>query len=557
MKNQSSQPLQLSDSKTAWVEQTLASMSDRQKIGQLFCPYLMHETLTAQQQIEEYAVRVRNEIGEYAPAGYYLNRYYLGATPLLIDLMQLHSEIPMFIGADMESGAGGGFGGVIAPCLSVFPPAMAIGATGFEPYAYLTAYHTAVEAKAIGVNWVFAPVMDVNINPVNPIINTRSYSGDPECVAAMAQQAIRGLHKGGVISCGKHFPGHGDTSLDTHLVLDVIEADRERLDSVELLPYRRAIEQGELPAIMTSHISVPALDPGEKRPATVSPPIITGLLRVEMGFDGLIVTDAMLMGGITTLYESGEAAILALEAGVDLILMPADFAAAYASVEQAVQSGRLSQERIDASIRRILSLKARFDLHEQPPCSMDAIDQLLQSNEADNACASICSDAVTIIANQDGQLPLPSDRPTAALAFFDTTDEFSDFGEAFFEEMEEHSQCVSSIAIMPTSNETVYETARECIEANDVIVVAVAIDVLPDKGTVQLPESMAELIDDILASGKTAAIIAYGSPYLYNRFPDAPVFLCGYGYLDQMCAATVDVLYGARKARGEAPVKLK
>lgn len=557
MEKQSPQPLQLSEVQSEWVEQTIASMTDKQKIGQLFCPYLMHESLTAQQQIEEYAVRIRDEIGEYAPAGYYLNRYYLGATPLLIDLMQLHSEVSMFIAADMESGAGGGFGGVIAPCLSVFPPAMAIGATGFEPYAFLTGFHTANEAKAIGVNWVFAPVMDVNINPENPIINTRSYSGDPECVAAMARQAARGLHKGGVISCGKHFPGHGDTSLDSHLVLDVIEASRERLDSVELLPFRRLIRDGELPAIMTSHISVPALDPGEKRPATVSPPIISGLLREELGFNGVVVTDAMLMGGVTTLYESGEAAVLALEAGVDLILMPPDFATAYAAVEQAVNSGRLAQERIEASIRRILSLKARFDLNEQPPCSMDDIDQLLQSSEADNTCASICSDAVTIIANQGDQLPLHADRPTAAIAFFDTADEFSDYGEAFFEEMEEHSQCVSSITIMPTSNETVYETARSCVEGSEVIVIAVAIDVLPDKGTVQLPESMAELIDEILASGKSTAIIVYGSPYLYNRFPTAPVFLCGYGYLDSMCAATVDVLYGARKARGAVPVKLK
>ncbi|MBZ0255905.1 glycoside hydrolase family 3 protein [bacterium] len=546
----------LTDHQTQWVEETLASMSDKQKVGQLFCPYLMHETLSAQQQIEEYAVRIRDEIVEYAPAGYYLNRYYLGATPLLIDLMQLHSDVPLFIAADMESGAGGGLGGVIAPCLTVFPPAMAIGATGFEPYAYLTGFHTAREAKAIGVNWVFAPIMDVNINPDNPIVNTRSYSGDPERVAVLASQAVRGLHKGGVIACGKHFPGHGDTSLDSHQVLDVIHADRERLERVELLPYRRAIAEGQLGAIMTAHIAVPALDPGEKRPATLSPPIVTGLLREEMGFKGVIVTDAMLMGGVTTIYQPGEAAVLALEAGCDLILMPPDLAAAYAGVEEAVNSGRLSQERVDASIRRILSLKAQFNLNEQPPCSMDVIDELLQSNDATNASASICSDAITILANKEEQLPLPSERPTAAIAFFDTVDEFSDFGEAFFEEMEEHANCVSTICITPTSNQTVYDTARECIDNNDVVVLAMAVDVLPDKGSVTLPESMAELVDEVLASGKTTAIIAFGSPYIYQRFPDAPVFLCGYGYLEPMCTAAIDVLYGARKARGVVPVEL-
>ncbi len=557
MENQAPKSLQLTESQAAWVEETFASLSDKQKVGQLFCPYLMHESLTAQQQIEEYAVRIRNEIADYAPAGYYLNRYYLGATPLLIDLMQIHSDVPLLIAADMESGAGGGLGGVIAPCLSVFPPAMAVGATGFEPYAYITAYHTAVEAKAIGVNWVFAPVMDVNINPKNPIINTRSYSGDPEVVANMAKQAVRGLHKGGVISCGKHFPGHGDTSLDSHRVLDVIEAPRERLDTVELLPYRRLIQDNELPSIMTSHIAVSALDPGEKRPATVSRPIITGLLREELGFKGVVVTDAMLMGGVTSLYEPGEAAVLAIEAGVDLILMPPDLNAAYEGVEQAVNSGRLSEERVNESVRRILTLKAIFEVYNRPPCSMDAIDQLLQSNEADNACASISSDAVTILANRDELLPFPTDRPTAAIVLFDSADEFSDYGEAFFEEVEARCLCVSSVAITPTSNDTVYQTARHCIETSEFVIIAAAIDVLPDKGTVDLPDAMAQLVDQALETNKSVAMISFGSPYLVNRFPNAPIFLCGYGYLDPMCTAVVDVLYGARKARGVVPVSLK
>lgn len=546
----------LTDEQRQWVELTLEAMTPQQIVGQLFCAYLMPERLTAQQQIEEYAVRIRDEIGRYAPAGYYLNRYYIGATPLLIDLMQMRSEVPLFIAADMECGAGGGLGGVIAPCLNVFPPAMAIGATGFDPYAYLAAYHTAVEAKAIGVNWVFAPVMDVNNNPENPIINIRSYGEDPELVARMAAQAVKGFHKGGVISCGKHFPGHGDTADDTHLDLAVIEADRERLESLEWVPYRRLIEAGELCAIMTAHIAVPSIDNGQRRAATLSPAILKGVLRDELGFEGLIVTDAMLMGGVANHFDPGEAAVLALEAGADLILMPPDFPAAYKGVEAALDSGRLSFDEVKRSIRRTLSLKASFGLSERHPVSVERIDDLLESNDAPGVCESICGDAITLVSARDGALPIDAGASAAVLTCFDHADEFCDYGEAFIEEIEDHARSVQAVALLPNSVDEVYHAAHDAIDSCDAIIVGAVINVLPDKGNVTLPERMAGLIDAAIASGKPCVIVAFGSPYLARRFEDASAFLCGYGYVEAMCEAAAGVIYGVRKARGTLPVRL-
>lgn len=323
----------------AWVERALAAMSLREKVGQLFCPIMMPEFLTAEQQIEVYAMRVREEALEFKPGGYYLNRYYRESTPLLINLLQEAAANPLLIGADMEAGAGGGLGGIIAPGLTQFPPAMAIGATGYDPYAYQVGLHTALQARDLGVNFIFAPVLDVNNNPKNPIINVRSFGEDPDCVSRMGAAMINGLREGGAACCAKHFPGHGDVSVDTHLQLARVEVELDRLERVELYPYRRLIENPGIDAIMTAHISAPALEPDANLPATLSRRVLTDLLREEMEFDGLIVTDALLMGGITSIMDPAEAAVRALEAGADWLLLPPDFPAAFNAVLHAIESG--------------------------------------------------------------------------------------------------------------------------------------------------------------------------------------------------------------------------
>ncbi|MBI1389144.1 MAG: hypothetical protein GC154_11925 [bacterium] len=547
------QPLTAEQSR--WIDETLAVMTPRQKAGQLFCPFLMPDRLNAEEQIEEYAIRIRDEIAKYAPGGYYLNRHYIDSTPLLINLMQSHSATPLLIAADMEAGAGGGLNGTIAPGCTLFPPAMAIGAAGKDEYAYLAAYHAAREARALGVNWIFAPVLDVNCNPDNPIVNTRSYGEDPAQVARLARHAVHGYHKGGVIACAKHFPGHGDTSNDSHVELCVIEHDRARLDAVELAPYRALIEDGELAAIMTAHIAAPALD-RERRPATVSPRVIGEVLRGELGFDGVVITDAMLMGGITTMYEPAEAAVLALEAGVDLVLMPPDLEAAYDGVFQAIDSGRISEQRVDESIRRILALKARFHLNEGQRADVDAVYELLTSCEGLDVSEAICRDAMTLLSHRDGVFPLQPMNRTAAIALFDTVDEYSDMGEEFFEAIETRANDVEGITLLPESAAEVYQSAREAIDESAAAVFGVVINVMPEKGTVDLPEPMAGLIDEAIASGKPVAIVLFGGPYLASRFPNAAAVLCGYGYFDSMAEAAAEVLYGGRVPAGECPVQI-
>src|SRR6267378_2751974 len=358
-----SAPKKLSPAANAWVESTLRKMSVDEKIGQLLFT-TCHGSFTA---VDSAAYRqIMHDVNDLhvggfinvthgSPLGIVKSQAY--PTAVLNNQLQSKSKLPLLIGADFERGTA-----MRLDEGTSFPTAMALAAGGDSKDAYTMGKITALESRAVGVQWIYAPDADVNNNPGNPIINTRSFGEDPARVGEFVSAFVRGVEENGGLATAKHFPGHGDTAADSHIDLPVIRADRARLNNLELVPFRAAISSGA-GSIMTGHLNVPSLEPDPNTPATLSHPILTGLLRDELGYQGLIVTDAMDMGGIIVRYAPGEAAVRAVVAGVDALLMPPVPDAAFEALRGAVKSGRISKERLDASVRRILQAKARLGLH--------------------------------------------------------------------------------------------------------------------------------------------------------------------------------------------------
>src|SRR5467141_2574214 len=342
----------LSPAANAWVESTLRKMTVDEKIGQLlFTTYHGSFTATDAATYEQIMHDVKDlhvggfiNVTRMSPLGIVKSQAY--PTAVLNNQLQSKSKLPLLIGADFERGTA-----MRLDEGTSFPTAMALAAGGDSKDAYMMGKITALEARAVGIHWIYAPDADVNNNPGNPIINTRSFGENPERVAQFVSEVIRGVQENGGLATAKHFPGHGDTAADSHIDLPVIRADRARLDSLELVPFRAAISM-KVDSIMTGHLNVPALEPDPNTPATLSHNILTDLLRNQLGYKGLIVTDAMDMGGITVRYAPGEAAVRAVAAGADCLLMPPVPDAAFEALQSAVKSGRISKERLDASDRK-------------------------------------------------------------------------------------------------------------------------------------------------------------------------------------------------------------
>src|SRR5204862_4193472 len=330
-------------------------------------------------------------------------------TAVLNNQLQAKSKLPLLVGADFERGTA-----MRLDEGTSFPTAMALAAGGNLKDAYTMGKITAVEARAVGIHWIYAPDADVNNNPGNPIINTRSFGENPERVAQFVSEFVRGVRENGGLATAKHFPGHGDTAADSHIDLPVIRADRARLDSLELIPFRAAIS-AQVDSIMHGHLIVPALEPDPNTPATLSHNILTDLLRQQLGYQGLIVTDAMDMGGITVRYAPGEAAVRAVAAGADCLLMAPGPGAAFEALEGAVESGRISKERLDAAVRRILQAKARLGLNASRLVAVNAINKKNGSPRWQKEAQDISDRGVTLLRDTPHRLPLDGTKPSRAL----------------------------------------------------------------------------------------------------------------------------------------------
>ena len=413
---------------------------------------------------------------------------------------------------------------------------------------------TAIEARAAGVPWIFAPDADVNSNPANPIINTRSFGEDPARVSAFVAAFVRGVEENGGLATAKHFPGHGDTSTDSHLDLPTVVSDRAHLEQVELAPFRAAISAG-VSTIMTGHLSVPALEPDPNVPATMSPAISTDLLRRQMGFNGLVVTDALDMGGVTVRYPPGEVAVRALLAGSDVLLVPPVLDAALEAVRDAVASGRIPMARLDEAVTRVLRAKAKLGLNKSKLVDLDALGHNFDRPEFESAALDIADRGVTLLRDAQHILPLDGTKPSRVLLVAVSGD--NDPFPAGNLENEIRWRVDSLQTVRMDTRFVRADTVKLPAPDNyDVVIAALFVRVADRKGSVGLPEDEAKVVDALLATGKPVIVACFGSPYLLERFPNAKTWIAAFSTSEIAQRGLGRALFGQVAIGGRLPVTI-
>ncbi|MBT8487487.1 MAG: serine hydrolase, partial [Gemmatimonadetes bacterium] len=476
--------------------------------------------------------------------------------------LQSRAEIPLLVTADFENGGPGMRinGSFALPSMlpqgggTDFPPTMAFGAIGDERFAYEYGRITAVEARAVGVHFLFSPVLDVNSNPDNPVIATRSFGGDPELVARMGVAFIRGARDGGTFTTGKHFPGHGDTSTDSHIGIPVVDADRARLDSLELYPFARAIDAG-VDAIMTAHVQLPDVLGLGAPPATLAPEVMTGILRDDLGFEGIIFTDAMTMRGITDMYGLGEAAVRALEAGSDVVLSPKAVTDAIDAIEAAVEAGRLDRQRLEASARRLLEAKARAQLHRQRTTSLEHVSGVVGSGAHLAFADTAATRSIVLARDRDRLVPMDglSLAPTLHLEWAPTSRLWANrqFGPALSERALE----LTEISLDERSDSAAYAAAAEALADADRVVVTAYVPASAGSDEDVLPEAFRELVNEAARTLPTV-LVSFGNPYLLSAVTDIGSYMLAWGDRAVSQRAAAVALFGEESISGRLPVAL-
>jgi beta-N-acetylhexosaminidase len=467
-----------------------------------------------------------------------------------LNRMQRLSRVPMLVGGDLERGASMRLNNT-----TIFPHAMAFAAANDLQGVRYEGQITAREARAIGLHWVFFPVADVNNNPDNPVINIRSYGEDPLQVAALVDAFIEGAHSekdARVLTTVKHFPGHGDTATDSHMNLATIVADRQRLDKMEFVPFRSAIEHG-VDSVMTAHIAVPALDAADL-PATLSTKIMTGILRDEFGFKGLIVTDALEMGGIAKGFGVGEAAVRAVEAGADVLLMPPDVHAAIEAVVAAVNKGTIPRARIQQSVMRILEAKAKVGLGTTSLVNLEAINGEINSPESIAKAQEIADKSVTLVKNENALVPL---REPAKACFWSLAEgRTSVEGLAMAAELRKRVPGAKTIMLDTTTSEDDIHKAEEANSSCETNVVAAFLAVAAYRGNTALGGNFPALVTRLLNSKKPMVLMAMGNPYLLRNYPEVPAYLTTYSTVPPSEIAALKALLGEIPIQGKLPVTI-
>ncbi len=529
-----------------WVEKTIRKMTLEEKIGQLVVARYSGEFLNFDSpQLKNLEELVRK---------YHLGGLILfGGEPLETAYFTNHfqklARIPLLIASDLERGAGNQVSGA-----TLFPPLMALGAADSEELAYEMGRITAIEGRALGIHMTYAPVVDVNVNPDNPIINTRSVGEDPEQVAWIARAFIKGCQAGGMMATAKHFPGHGDTDQDSHTLLPVIRADLDRLRRVELPPFQAAVEAG-VDAIMTAHLYVPALEPEEGLPATLSRRIITDLLRNEMGFKGLVVTDALEMRGITNHFSDGEAALRALQAGVDLLLLPLDPVKVIEYLKQAVFNGELPLSRVEESLRRVLLAKTRLGLHKNRYVSLDRLPLVLGKQEFRETARKAFASALTLVKNENSLLPLRKNQKPVILSLSsDPGDYYA--GRRFVSEMLSRFPGARAFYADGDSGSEKLEEAFEEAVRGELVVAALFSSLRSGKGSVDLDPRQAEFINRLKQAGLRVVTVSFGSPYFLRHFPEVDAYLCTYRNTPETQELAAMAVSGEIRVAGKLPVSL-
>jgi beta-N-acetylhexosaminidase len=546
------------------------SMAVEDKVGQLF---VVEANGVFMSEDSEPFRTLRHHVVDNRVGGVMLSsRSNVYGAAVLVQKLQGLAKRPLLVSADLEAGSGMRFNDA-----TYGPWAMAIAATGDPSLAERRGKATAEEARAIGVAQVFAPVADVNVNPDNPVINVRSFGEDPADVARYVAATVRGLQSGNVLATLKHFPGHGDTAQDSHRSLAIVGGDRARLEAVELVPFRAGIKAGA-ESVMIAHVSVPSVDATpapvlanpakpvdvvgdtfevEKGPvpAVVSAPIVTGLLRKELSFTGLVVTDAMRMGGITSHYEPGEAAILAILAGSDQILMSSDTDAAVKAVLGAVKSGRIPEKRLDESVKRILDVKKRLNLADKGVPFVGRIATIVGTREHEEIDAEIARRSMTLVREKTGSLPLRKEGKLLSLV---VADEPTLHGPAATLDKELRARAAGAKFLRLDTRSTPAEAqaAADAAKDADVVLLSLFVRARSGQGKFIVPDVAKAVIPQLLSTGKPVVALAFGTPYLLRDFPDLPTYMCAWGAQDVAQIAAVKALFGEAPIEGRLPITI-
>lgn len=520
-------------------------MTLREKIGQLF--FVRARGYFQNEESEEYQTLLK-KVTDYEVGGVIFFKGTVYGQAVLTNKLQKQSPIPLWITQDMEFGAAMRVEGTTR-----ITPAMGVGATGDPNYAYWAGQITAQEAKALGVNQVFAPVLDVNNNPQNPVINVRSFSGDPEVVADFGTRFISGVSSEGVISTGKHFPGHGDTDTDSHYALPVINADYARLDSVELVPFKAAIRKG-VPSIMSAHINFPEISTNPGRPSTLDRSVLDRILVDSLGFKGLIVTDGLEMQGISGHYSPGEAIRLALQAGADVMLLSPDELTAIDELEQAVRDSSISEQRINHSVRKLLEWKRGAGLFENPKVDIQQLSKLVHSRKNQLRADEISRESLTLLKNDRNIIPIQARRFPRILVLSISNDNDGETGQYLSTQMRHYHPAVRfEVFDRRSGSEEQANILRDARWA-DLIVIGSYVGV-SSEGNNQFNSRQRKFLDR-LPRQTPKALLGLGNPYVVYDLPEAEVHLLAWDDSENQIRNTVPALFGISAINGRLPINI-
>jgi beta-N-acetylhexosaminidase len=572
-------PIHLTRNGEKWAEKTLHKLTLEEKIGQVFMIWCRASFLNVDnpEYLQWREDMQKYHVGSFAMTVHVDGPYLLRSEPYeaaeLLNRLQSDSKLPLLFAADFERGVPMRLMGA-----TIFPHAMAFGGDGKSEDAEAFGRISAEESRAIGIHWNFFPDADVNSNPANPIINTRSFGEDPKQVGDLVAAYIKGAHEAGMLTTVKHFPGHGDTATDSHLGVASVNVDHAHLDSIELPPFRQAIAAG-VDSVMVAHVTVPALDSDPNHVATISPAIVSDLLEKQLGFKGIIVTDALDMAGLTQLFANniGRAAVEAFKAGNDLLLIPADFPASYNAMLQAVQSGEISRERLDHSVLKILKTKASLGLQDARLVDVKALDEVVGKPANLAFGQQVADDAVTLVRDNGKVLPLKSPvkkggttkaglpyttkeetrNQTVAVLFSD--DVRTESGYVFAREFRARIPDAHVIYVDPHIAAGMSDEVVKAVDQAQTVVAAVYVVPMAGKvgNSVAMADATGTLLQQVLdrAAGRTV-VIAMGNPYLAAGFPKIENYMCTFSNASVSEISAVKALFGEIAIRGHLPVSI-
>jgi beta-N-acetylhexosaminidase len=536
------------------VERTLARLTPRERVAQMVMLWVLGDYAHVE---DSTFAEVRRAVADDHIGGVIMSLGSPIEVASKVNSLQQLADVPLLVASDLEPGLGRLVGGTFVPTLmsagsaTIFPSNMAIAATGDVGDAFRAGRVIGSEARAVGIHLAFAPTVDVNNNPANPVINTRSFGENPERVAELSAAFVRGMQLEGVAATAKHFPGHGDTDTDSHLALPVVRSDAARLASVELVPFRAAIDAGVV-GVMTAHIALPAVGV-HSSPATLEPSIVTALLRDSLGFRGLAVTDALRMQAVGQGYTPEQAAVLAVQAGADILLSPTDVRKTIDAVTAAAEAGTIAAGRIEQSVRRILELKVRTRAARHPMVSLDSVRRTVGAPAHWSLAQDIAARAITLLRDSATLVPVARDGRLALVTYAGELDVVA--GRAFAAELRALAPQTIVTRINPTTSVSELDSLSARVRGADRVIVTTHVRTIEGAGRFAIAPQAAAWIDT-LAAREHVVVVAGGNPYVIAQFPHVGSYLVTYGIDASLERAAARAIIGAAPIVGRAPISL-